>query len=125
MTDALAQRVLDTVRARFGADGVQALIIYLDGTLRCAGAHFPIGDIVIAMPWDGYLAFVDAEPGVNWGHACAYLAVQLDGVETAWFSAQMPPFLKAGGASFRELWCGPHAPRWAVATNGIEPHEPG
>ena len=59
----------------------------------------------------------DLEPRANWGHVCAYYAVDCAGEEAIEFPAHMPPFLKAGGPPFRLLWRGPLAPEWAVATS--------
>jgi hypothetical protein len=114
----LEQRILDNVRESMDADRLEKSIVYLDDDLKKAGQLLHVGDVVLGMPWDGHIAFVDLEPGVNWGHECAYVAVRSDGSASTWFSAQMPPFLKAGGAStFRLLRCGSVAPQWAVAEN--------
>jgi hypothetical protein len=117
MTNGLEQCVLDNVRNTIGSERFGKVIVYLDDSLRRAGERLPVGDLVIDMPWDGHVAFIDLEPRLNWGHACLYLAIRLGGGNTRCFPAQMPPFLKADGSPFRPLWRGPSAPGWAVATN--------
>ena len=114
----LKQRIVDHVRDRFGAGRLQGTILYLDPEPKRAADRIAVGDVVIEMPWDGYIAFADLEPQANWGHACAYLAVRADGDDAVDFPAQMPPFLKADGPRFRLLWRGPSAPEWAVAGEG-------
>jgi hypothetical protein len=117
MTQAFEQRVLDHVRSRSDNVDIDAVIVYLCDSLRHAGEQFQIGDVILDMPWNGWVAFIDLEPGVNWGHSCAYLAIRHDGEESRWFAAGMPPFLKSGSLPFRLLRCGPQAPEWAVASN--------
>ncbi len=115
MTD-LDQRILGIVRSSLGDARLANAIIYIDQRQIEAGVRAQIGDALIEVPWDARIAFVDLEPGVNWGHECCYLAIRRDSDEVIKFTAQMPPFLKAGTSTFRLLWRGPLAPEWAVAT---------
>jgi len=109
------QRIMDKVRDSLGADRLERVIVYLDDDLKRAAERVSVGDVVIDMPWEGHIAFVDLEPKANWGHACSYLAIRLDGDEVIEFAAHMPPFLKAEASTFRMLWHGALAPDWAVA----------
>jgi hypothetical protein len=111
----LERRVLDKVRDSVGADRLEKSIVYLDHNLRHAAERITAGDVVIDLPWDAHIAVIDLEPMVNWGHACSYLAIRCEGSDVLEFAAHMPPFLKAGGSTFRLLWRGPRAPEWAVA----------
>jgi hypothetical protein len=113
----LEQRILDNVRGSLGADRLAGAIVYLDYNLIHAYEQVQVGDAVMKVPWDAYIAFVDLEPGVNWGHACCYLAIRRDADDVMRVTANMPPFLKARTSTFRLLWCGPLAPEWAVVKN--------
>ena len=108
------QRILDQVRAQLAPQESNRAVVYLDDTPRHAGDRVAVADAVIEAPWDARIAFVDLEPGVNWGHACRYLAVRREGEGVVAVPARMPPFLKAGATKFRFLWRGPDAPEWAV-----------
>jgi hypothetical protein len=116
MTD-LSDRILDMVRANLGADQLSSAIVYLDLNPIRAHKQVRIGDVRIKLPCEAHIAFVDLEPGVNWGHSCVYLAVCRDTNEVIQFKARMPPFLKAETSNFRFLWRGPLAPDWAIVTN--------
>ncbi|MDD1620349.1 MAG: hypothetical protein LUQ11_02625 [Methylococcaceae bacterium] len=111
----LDQHILNKVRDRLGADRLETAIVYMDSEPKRAGERVSVTDNVIDMPWDGYIVFIDLEPKANWGHACEYLAIRLNGDEVIELAAQMPPFLKAETSAFRLLWRGPLAPEWAVA----------
>lgn len=113
----LEQRIMDKVRNSLSAERLEKAIVYLDRELKRAAERVSVGDVVIDLPWDGHMAFVDLEPKANWGHACSYLAIRLDGHEVIKLAAQMPPFLKAETSTFGLLWRGPLAPEWAVARN--------
>ncbi len=113
MTDAEG-RILERVRAGIGAELMDGAIVYLAVAPLPAGGRVTLGGVDITPPWPARLAFVDLEPGVNWGHDCRYLLIREDAAETQSFPATMPPFLKPGGPGFRVLWRGPGAPEWAV-----------
>jgi len=108
------ERILKKVCDRLSAERIDSSIVYLDRNLKRVSQSLHVGDVVIEMPWDGYIAFVDLEPGVNWGHLCFYLAIPLDDNEVIEYAAQMPPFLKTETSSFHLLWRGIRAPEWAV-----------
>lgn len=114
MTD-LLQRIMNRVRDCLGAERLATAIVYLDPALKHNGEQVPFGDVVIDVRWDSFIVFVDLEPKANWGHACSYLAIRLDGDDVSEYAAHMPPFLKAEVSSFCLLWRGPLAPEWAAA----------
>jgi len=103
-----------------GEDRLETSIVYLDCDPKRAGELVPVGDVVIDVPWDSHIVFVDLEPWANWEHACSYLTIRLNGYDVIEFVAQMPPFLKAESSSFSLLWHGPLAPEWAMAGNPCE-----
>ena len=111
------ERILNKVRDHLGDDRAENSIIYLDHNLKSPSQQLHVGDAVLNLPWNGHIAFVDLEPGFNWGHLCLYLAIPLDDKEVIEWRAQMPPFLKTETSAFQLLWRGPLAPQWAVATN--------
>ena len=113
----LTQRILDKIRASLNADRLAGSIIYLDWNMVKAGQRLQLGDALMEVPWDAYIAFVDLEPRANWGHEYCYLAIRHDTDEVIQVAARMPPFLKAGTTTFRLLWRGPLAPEWAVMAN--------
>jgi hypothetical protein len=113
MTD-LEASISKRVDAYLGSQKFEKAIIYLDHTPKSPADHVTAGDFMIDMPWNGHIAFVDLEPGVNWGHTCLYLALQSDGDTVIQFPARMPPFIKDGNHDFRLLQRGSHAPEWAV-----------
>jgi hypothetical protein len=110
----LEQRILNKLRESLGSDRLQSAIAYLDHQPKRAGDCLSVADVNIRLPWDGHVAFVDLEPQANWGHACAYFAIRLDGEDVMELPARMPPFMKAGESNFSLLWRGPLAPEWAV-----------
>jgi len=118
MTD-LDQHILERVRNSLGENRLAGAIVYLARDRVHAGERVRVGDVLIEVPWEAYIAFVDLEAGANWGHACFYLAIRPDADEVIQVPARMPPFLKAETSLFRFLWRGPLAPEWAVAT-GLE-----
>jgi len=111
----LEQRILGKIRNSLGTERLERAIVYLDHKPKRAGEYLHVADVIIDLPWDGHVAFVDLEPKANWGHACSYFSIRLDGEEVIELPAQMPPFLKAGASDFRLLWRGGLAPEWAVA----------
>jgi hypothetical protein len=110
------QRILEKVRDTIGADQLANSIVYLDRNSWQAGERKQVGGVLMDVPWDANIVFVDLEPKANWGHKCCYLAIRQDADDIIQVAAQMPPFLKAETSTFRFLWRGPLAPEWAVVT---------
>jgi len=113
----LEQSIMNKVRDYLGEERLQKVIIYLDPNPKRSEDPVAVGDIVVTVPWDSHLVFIDFEPMVNWGHACSYLAIRANGNDAIEFKAHMPPFLKTEKSQFELLWRGPLAPEWAVATD--------
>ena len=61
-------------------------------------------------------AFVDLEPGVNWGHRCRYLLLDRETGELRAVDAQFPPFMRGASSGLRVVYQGAEAPDWAIAT---------
>jgi hypothetical protein len=62
------------------------------------------------------VAFVDLEPGVNWGHRCRYLLLDRDSGDVRAIDAQFPPFLRGMPPGLRVVYRAPGVPDWKVAT---------
>ena len=91
-------------------------IVYVSHETVRAGTRIQLGDALIDVPWYAWIVFADLEPQANWGHHCAYIILQCEGNGCIRKDAQMPPFLKPGGMSFRLLSKGAAVPEWTVAT---------
>lgn len=113
----LKQGILNKVLGSFDTDQLARSIIYLDSKLIHAGKMIRVGDVIINLPWDAHIVFIDFEPRANWGHTCCYLAICKDSDEIIQVPAQMPPFLKTQASTFNLLWRGAFAPEWTVMTN--------
>jgi hypothetical protein len=90
-------------------------IVYFDPTTVRAGKAMKFGNVEKDLPWNAVTFFVDLEPGVNWGHKCRYILINLETGEQLSFPATMPPFLKGTPPALRVVWLGPSAPAWAKA----------
>ena len=73
-----------------------------------------VGGREVRVPWQAALAFVDLEPGVNWGHRCRYLVVNATSGEIQTYDEQIPPFLISAPPNLRLVWKGEAVPPWAV-----------
>jgi hypothetical protein len=62
------------------------------------------------------VAFVDLEPGVNWGHRARYLLIDRDSQDVRALDAQFPPFLRGMPPGLRVAYRAPAVPDWAIAT---------
>lgn len=111
------QSILISVRNSLGIDLLTGTIIYLNINSVHKGEQVKFGDVIINVPWDAELVFVDLEPIMNWGHECCYLLIRKNADEVIRIEARMPPSLKDSTSTFRLLWRGDLAPEWAVMTN--------
>ena len=62
------------------------------------------------------VAFVDLEPGVNWGHRSRYLLIDGESASVRAVDAQFPPFLRGMPPDLRVIYAAPGVPEWAVAS---------
>lgn len=110
------QGIFERVSTVFDDATLSNAIVYLSREIAHAGARVHAGDVLIDIPWEARIVFVDLEPQANWGHRCAYIILQCEGNGCIRKDAQMPPFLKPGGMPFRLLSKGAAVPEWTVAT---------
>jgi hypothetical protein len=61
-------------------------------------------------------AFVDLEPGVNWGHRSRYLLIDRESGSVRAVDAQFPPFMRGMPPDLRVIYAAPGVPDWAVAS---------
>jgi hypothetical protein len=73
---------------------------YHDTGIKGAGDPVRIGLREVAMPFRGFVVFVDLMPNANWGHRVAYFLVSEDLGKCLRFDEQFPPF----GAEVPDHW---------------------
>jgi hypothetical protein len=93
----------------------RAVVYVLDRVLE-AGDELEIDGVRVAIDAPTVVAFVDLEPGVNWGHRCRYLLLDAGSGEVRALDAQFPPFLRGVPPELRVVYSGPDVPEWAIAT---------
>jgi hypothetical protein len=88
---------------------------YLDEVVRPAGTSVEIDRKAVPVRRPLAVVFVDQAPGVNWGHPCRYLLIDLQDGRIQSVPAQFPPFLRAVPKTLRLIWKGDTVPEWAIA----------
>ena len=90
--------------------------VYVVDRVREPGEELEINGARIPLDAPTVVAFIDLEPGVNWGHRCRYLLLGRDSGEVRAIEAQFPPFLRGAPPGLRLVYRGPEVPDWAIAT---------
>jgi hypothetical protein len=85
-------------------------VVYLAGSTIPAGTRLNFPRIMLDVPWDAALSFIDREPMANWSHSCRYLLVNLATEETRSFEAQLPPFPPPRDYHWRVIFHAPSVP---------------
>ena len=81
-------------------------VVYLSRTLIPTGQiEFP--RIMIDVPRQSYIAFVDREPMANWSHSSRYILVNSESAETKSIEAEYPPFQSSYGIKWGLLYKAP------------------
>lgn len=107
----IEERVLETL----SEEERSRAVVYVDDRVLEPGAEIEIDGGRVRVDAPTVLAFVDLEPGVNWGHRCRYVLVDREsGTRTV--EAEFPPFLRAAVPGLRVAYRAPGVPDWAVAT---------
>lgn len=91
--------------------------VYLDDRVLEPGDELDIDGGRAQVDAPTVVAFVDLEPGVNWGHRCRYLLIDRDSGEVRAIDAQFPPFLRGVPPQLRAVHQGAEVPDWAIATD--------
>jgi len=89
-------------------------VVYKSSTTVPPG-KLNFGAIELPVPWRAWVAFVDFEPGANWGHSSRYILVNIETGEVASRDARFPPFQSNVLSDWLTIYQGPSAPDWAVA----------
>jgi hypothetical protein len=76
--------------------------VYYDTNIKRAGDPVRIGLREVAMPFRGFVVFVDLMPNANWGHRVAYFLASEDLTQCVRYNEQFPPF----GADVPDQWRG-------------------
>jgi hypothetical protein len=67
-------------------------VAYLCPTPFAAGAELAVPRQPLVIERDCYVAFVDAQPDANWGHACRYLLIDARTGEVSSHPRRFPAF---------------------------------
>jgi hypothetical protein len=91
-------------------------VVYVDDRVLEPGAELEIDGALVRVAAPTVVAFVDLEPGVNWGHRCRYLLIDAESGDARTIDAQLPPFLHGVPPGLRVVYRAPDVPDWAIAT---------
>jgi hypothetical protein len=80
-----------------------------------AGTQLQFPGIVIEVPTESRLAFIDRQPMANWGHSARYLLVGRESNEIWSFETRLPPFRPDGDLRWRVVYKAPSVPDAVVA----------
>jgi hypothetical protein len=79
-----------------------------------AGTVLQLPHLVLSVPWEAVLAFVDREPLANWGHSSRYLLMRRGADEEMSVEARLPPFGSDVQLSWRVVYKAPGMPDTAL-----------
>ncbi len=102
------------------AEERRAAVLYLDDALLPAGT-LRLGRTEITLARPARIAFLDLEPGANWGHACRYLVIDAEDGSVRTIPETMPPFLRDAAPTLRVIARG-EAEDWMLAAPYRPPH---
>ena len=91
-------------------------VVYMSDRVLEPGDELEIDGRRVEIDAPTVLAFVDLEPGVNWGHRSRYLLIDRDSASVRALDAQFPPFLRGMPPDLRVIYTAPGVPEWAVAS---------
>jgi hypothetical protein len=91
-------------------------VVYVDDRVLESGEEVDVDGERVQVDAPTVVAFVDLEPGVNWGHRSRYLLLDRDSGKVRAFDAQFPPFMRGLPPGLRVVYRAPDVPDWAVAT---------
>ena len=91
-------------------------VVYMSDRLLEPGDELEIDGRRVQVDAPTVVAFVDLEPGVNWGHRSRYLLIDRDSGSVRAVDAQFPPFMRGMPPDLRVIYRAPGVPEWAVAS---------
>jgi hypothetical protein len=80
-----------------------------------AGTRLEFPGVVIDVPTEAYVAFIDRQPTANWGHPARYLLVNRQSGDVRSVDARFPPFRQGGELHWHVVYQAPSVPDAAVA----------
>jgi len=86
------EKILKMVLNTLPGEKIEQSIIYLEREPFKAGDTINSGRMSIGVKKPSYMAFVDLQPRLNWGHSCNYVLIDAETFETEIFNAQFPPY---------------------------------
>jgi len=93
--DPEAERIASIVIGALEPAELVGGVAYLCVTPFAAGQTLAVPLQPIAIERDSYVAFVDAQPRANWGHACRYLLIDAQTGEVTSHPRRFPAFTAA------------------------------
>jgi hypothetical protein len=100
--------------AGLSAEERATVAVYVDRQVHPAGNDVLIGGDPHRVPYPAAVVFIDDAPGVNWGHECHYLLIDLDTGGTRRIDARFPPSLTDVPGTFRLVWRPAGVDDWAL-----------
>jgi hypothetical protein len=91
-------------------------VVYMSDRVLEPGDELEIDGRRVQVDAPAVVAFVDLEPGVNWGHRSRYLLVDRESGSVRAVDAQFPPFMRGMPSDLRVIYTAPGVPEWAVAS---------
>jgi hypothetical protein len=91
-------------------------VVYMSDRVLEPGDELEIDGRGVQVDAPTVAAFVDLEPGVNWGHRSRYLLVDRESGSVHGVDAQFPPFMRGTPPDLRVIYTAPGVPEWAVAS---------
>lgn len=92
----------------------QRAVVYELADTPVQGTVLSFPHLVIHVPSDALVAFIDQEPTANWGHACRYVLVELSTGRVSSWDARFPPFGIPLGSEWRVAYQAASVPQGAI-----------
>jgi hypothetical protein len=90
-------------------------VAYAVETRVTAGTQLRFPGVVIDVPAEAYLAFIDRQPTANWGHSARYVLISSETSTVSSVEARLPPFGQEETLHWRVVYRAPLVPDAAVA----------
>jgi hypothetical protein len=103
MEDIEKEKIRQTILNCLTGDQIEQSIIYLDLRLFAEGETIKAGRESIEIKRPSYMAFIDLQPHLNWGHSCIYILIDSETFETELIHSQFPPYHGDYPESYRVL----------------------
>jgi len=102
--------------ASLSEDERSRAVVYMSDSVLESGDELEIDGRRVQVDAPTVWAFVDLEPGVNWGHRSRYLLIDPESGSVHGVDAQFPPFMRGMPEDLKVVYRGEEVPDWAVAT---------